>query len=130
LTFEITENSIINNVEKANKIIDSLRALGIKISMDDFGSGYSSFFTLRQFSFDILKIDRSLIKNIPYNIGDTTIVASLISIGHSMNLQVIAEGIEREDQLLFLASKECDVGQGYYFSVPVPEENLLKMMEK
>jgi len=129
LILEITENCVIHNIEEANKIINSIRALGIKISLDDFGSGYASFIILRQYIFDIIKIDRSLIKNIPDNSGDTTIAASLISIGHSMNLQVVAEGIEREDQLRFLKSKGCDIGQGYFFSVPVPEQDFVKMMK-
>ncbi len=128
LIFEITESSIINNIEETNKIIHNIRELGIKIALDDFGAGYSSFTILRKTSLDILKIDRSFIMNVPGNPEDSIIVSSLISIGHSMNLQVIAEGIEKEEQLRFLEENGCDFVQGYYFSEPVPENELKNMI--
>ena len=129
LTFEITESSVIHNIEEANKIINEIKDIGIKISLDDFGSGYSAFITLRQIPIDILKIDRSFIKDIPENPGNSIIAASFINIGHGLNLQVVGEGIEREDQLKFLSSKECDFGQGYYFNKPLPESELIKILK-
>jgi len=129
LTFEITESCIINNLDEANKIINSIKSMGVRISLDDFGSGYSSFTVLKKIPFDIIKIDRSFIENIPDNTGDSSISSSIISIGHSMNLTVVAEGIENEDQLFFLEKNMCDIGQGYYFSRPIPENELLKLIK-
>ena len=130
LIFDISENCIIRNTEEVHKIITAIRALGIRIAMDDFGSGYSSFIVLKQIDFDILKIDRTFISNIPESVGDSTIVASFISIGHSMDLKVLASGIERKEQLDFLEANHCDMGQGYYFSTPVPDDELGKIVNE
>jgi EAL domain-containing protein (putative c-di-GMP-specific phosphodiesterase class I) len=116
-------------MQAANEIIHEIRKIGIRISLDDFGSGYSSFGMLKQIPFDTLKIDRSFIANTPENTGDTTIVACIISIGHSLNLKVIAEGIEKESQLLFLESHDCDMAQGFYFYHPLSEEKIIKLLE-
>ncbi|MBN1696209.1 MAG: EAL domain-containing protein [Spirochaetales bacterium] len=102
----------------------------IKIAPDDFGSGFSSFTLLRQIPLDILKIDRNYISNIPGNKRDATIAGSLIAIGHSMDLQVAAEGIENEERLAFLNAKNRDLAQGCYFSVPVPKNETTKLLGK
>jgi diguanylate cyclase (GGDEF)-like protein len=130
LMLEITENGIINNVEDAKRVIEAIRAMGVRISLDDFGSGYSSFVLLRQIAFDILKIDRSLILKLPADEGDATIVRSLISIGRSMKLEVIAEGIETREQLEFLRSEGCDRGQGFFLSQPLPADDFFDFMQR
>jgi diguanylate cyclase (GGDEF)-like protein/PAS domain S-box-containing protein len=129
LIMEITENCIIQNLEETNNTIKALHSLGVKTALDDFGSGYVSFLNLKQLLIDILKIDQSLIRNIPDNVCDTTIVSSLINIGHSMHLQVIAEGIEEEKQLSFLKEQSCDLGQGFYLGRPVSEADFAKLWE-
>jgi diguanylate cyclase (GGDEF)-like protein len=129
LTFEITESGIIHNVDDAKRIIEGIRQTGVRVSLDDFGSGYSSFVLLREIKFDILKIDRSLITKIPADQGDSTIVQSLVSIGRSMNLEVIAEGIEKKEQLEFLTARGCAMGQGFYFSEPLPADEFLQFMK-
>ncbi|MBN2401271.1 MAG: EAL domain-containing protein [Spirochaetes bacterium] len=128
--FEITENSIIYDFEEACRIINGIKELGIKTALDDFGSGNSSFGVLKKINLDILKIDRSFIMNIPHNSQDSEIISSLITIGHSMNLLVVAEGVENKEQLSFLESRGCDKAQGYYFSPPVPEAEFVKMLAK
>jgi diguanylate cyclase (GGDEF)-like protein len=130
LVFEITENCIINHLKEVSSIIKNLKSLGIIFSLDDFGTGYSSFSHLKQIPFDILKIDRAYIMNVPHESGDTTIAASIIEIGQSLNLKVVAEGIEKNEQLDFLLEKNCDIGQGYYFSKPVPGESVLNLLTK
>lgn len=130
LTLEITENSIIQNIQLTKEIIFELKKFGIKISLDDFGIGYSSFLVLKQFPFNIIKIDRSFIKNVPGSKVDTTISSSIISIGHSLDLEVTAEGIENKTQLSLLESCNCDFGQGFYFSPPLPEEEIMELLKK
>jgi diguanylate cyclase (GGDEF)-like protein len=130
LTLELTENGILNNLDEANKTIELIKKIGVKISLDDFGSGYSSFVVLRRIPFDILKIDRSLVMKIPSDLRDATIVSSLIAIGSTMKLEVIAEGIETAEQLEFLKERGCERGQGYYFSVPLPEEEFAKLLKR
>ncbi len=130
IIFEITENSIIHNIEETNKIIQSIRGMGIKIALDDFGGGYFSFNILRKAFFDILKIDCSFMINVPANKEDSAIVASLLSIGHNMNLKVLAEGIEKEEQLQFLELNDCDLFQGFYFSRPLPENEIREIIKR
>jgi diguanylate cyclase (GGDEF)-like protein len=129
LVLEITENGIVNDIERSNKIINAVRNMGIKTALDDFGTDNMVFFNvLRRTSVDILKIDYSLIKNISMNAQDSALVASLISIGHSMKLFVTAEGVENEQQLRFLESKDCDLAQGFYFSKPANEIDSVKLL--
>ncbi len=130
LTVEITESGIINNVDEAKRIVEAVRESGAKVSLDDFGSGYSSFVILRQIRFDILKIDGSLISRIPSDEGDATIVKSLLTIGSSMGLEVIAEGIETKPQLEFLKAQGCRLGQGFYFNEPLPREEFTQFLKR
>ena len=97
-----------------------LKELGVKLSMDDFGTGYSSLSYLHQFPLDVLKIDRSFVKDIVGNSEDGAIARAVIAMAHSMNLKVIAEGVETEEQYQFLKDHECEIIQGYLISKPVP----------
>ncbi|MFD2673579.1 EAL domain-containing protein [Marinicrinis sediminis] len=118
LDLEITETMTLN-VEHAIPMLDKLHRLGIQISMDDFGTGYSSLNYLKNFSIDRLKIDQSFVRDISLGTGDGNIVSIIIAMAHSMNLEVIAEGVEDQQQLQFLQAQHCDEVQGYYFSKPV-----------
>lgn len=96
----------------------------ISVAIDDFGTGYSSLYFLKRFPIDILKIDKSFVGNIFANPDDACIVDAVIALGHNMRMQIIAEGIETEQQLLFLKQRKCDIGQGFYFSKPLTAEHM------
>lgn len=119
LDLELTESSLVQNPELANNRLQSIKAIGVKISIDDFGTGYSSLSYLQKFPFDILKIDQCFINNITDNPKNTAITTALISMAHQMNLKVIAEGVETPGQLEFLCRHNCNEMQGYLFSKPV-----------
>ncbi|MBX3616653.1 putative bifunctional diguanylate cyclase/phosphodiesterase [Nitrosomonas sp.] len=129
ISLEITESMLIDNIEKVVETLSSLHAMGLHISIDDFGTGYSSLSYLKKFPIHTLKIDRSFVRDIVTDKNDRTIVAAIIAMAHSLELDVIAEGIEIEEQLAFLTEQKCNHYQGYYFSKPVPAleiENMLK----
>ncbi|CAA7618236.1 Predicted signal transduction protein containing a membrane domain [Candidatus Terasakiella magnetica] len=119
LTIEITEGLLLGNGEEVLEKIERIRATGVTLSVDDFGTGYSSLSYLKQFPVDILKIDRSFISNVLGNGEDATLVEAIIALGHSMHMEVVAEGVETIEQMAFLAERGCDLLQGYYFSPPL-----------
>jgi diguanylate cyclase (GGDEF)-like protein len=119
LDLEITESSIMTAHEQAIRALNGLRALGIRISLDDFGTGYSSLSYLRRFPIDILKIDRSFVQEILDNTKGDAIITAIVAMGHSLNLRIIAEGIETEHQLQFLRAQGCDMAQGFLLSRPL-----------
>jgi diguanylate cyclase (GGDEF)-like protein/PAS domain S-box-containing protein len=119
LEFEITESTLMQNSQIAQKNIETLRALGYKFSIDDFGTGYSSLANLKQFSLDKLKIDRSFICGLESDENDRVIVKTTIALGKNLGLKVIAEGVETAEQELFLKENSCDEVQGYLNSPPV-----------
>ncbi len=123
-----------NNGEMAIIKLEQLKELGIKISMDDFGTGFSSLSYLKYFPIDSLKIDRSFIKDIPLAPKDTAITKTIIALGRRLNLKVIAEGVETKEQLAFLCSRRCNEVQGYLISKPLPPEEAIgsaaKRMER
>ena len=121
LELEITE-SMTMDVKYATACLLDLAKLGVRISIDDFGTGYSSFHHLKNFPIHRLKIDRSFVRDIRQDPNDVAIVAAIIAMAHNLNLPVIAEGVETEEQLLFLKTHRCDGFQGYYRSPPVPVE--------
>jgi EAL domain-containing protein (putative c-di-GMP-specific phosphodiesterase class I) len=127
LELEITESIAMYNPQKTIAIFKELQEIGIKISIDDFGTGYSSLAYLRQLPLDELKIDRSFVNAITTNPDDAIIVRTIIAMAHSLNLSVIAEGVETEEQYNFLQSLNCDEIQGYLFSRPVPPEDFAKL---
>ncbi len=130
LELEITESSVISNINSANIILKQLREHGIRVSMDDFGTGYSSLSYLREISIDTLKIDRSFLKDLCGDSGKKAIVAAIINMAHGLGLSVVAEGIETVKQLKFLVGEQCDFGQGYLFSKPISAYETERMLGK
>ena len=127
---EITEGTLISRTEEAQEILHSLRNLGVTISLDDFGSGYSSLNYLKQFPINVLKIDRSFIRDLGLNHENTVITETIINLAHNLNLTITAEGIETAAQLAFLQQRHCDEGQGYYFERPVEAEVITRLLQQ
>jgi diguanylate cyclase (GGDEF)-like protein/PAS domain S-box-containing protein len=127
LEIELTESLVMADVDRAICILRELKALGVKLSIDDFGTGYSSLSYLKRFPIDVLKIDRSFVNDITIDPDDAAIVVSIISLAHSLRLQVIAEGVETEPQLAYLRQHGCDQMQGYFFSRPVAADLFAQM---
>jgi EAL domain-containing protein (putative c-di-GMP-specific phosphodiesterase class I) len=119
LELELTESLLLSNADMTFPVLQELKAMGLKLAIDDFGTGYSSLSYLRQFPVHKLKIDRSFIQSVEVNPDDASIAAAIISLGKSLNLKVIAEGVENEAQMSFLRAHQCDEIQGYYFSKPL-----------
>jgi len=129
LEMEITESMVMHNMEASIAILKGMRELGVQLSVDDFGTGYSSLAYLKTLPIGILKIDRSFVHDINGRAdGDGLLARAIISLGHSLKLKVIAEGVETESQLEFLKSHECDEAQGYYFSKPVPPDECARLL--
>lgn len=129
LEIELTENLIMMEITRAVDILTQLKAHGIQLSIDDFGTGYSSLSYLKRFPIDVLKIDRTFIKDIGTDADDEAIVKSIITLAHSLKLHVIAEGVETPAQLAFLAQLGCDEFQGFYFSKPLAPTVFGHMLE-
>ncbi|PZD97526.1 diguanylate cyclase [Paenibacillus sambharensis] len=129
LDLEITETMTMN-VNHAIPMLRKLHALGVQISMDDFGTGYSSLSYLKNFSINRLKIDQSFVRDISKETNGTNIVSIIIAMAHSMNLEVVAEGVEEKEQLRYLQIRKCDEVQGYYFSRPIPGEEFEQSYEE
>jgi len=128
LELELTESLLLSNADVVSSVVQELKAMGLTLAIDDFGTGYSSFSYLRQFRVSKLKIDRSFIRDVAANPNDAAITTAIISMAKSLNLKVIAEGVEDEAQMSFLRTHQCDEIQGYYFSKPVsPEEAAAKL---
>ncbi len=130
LELEITESAIMENPDRAIAVLNMLRDLGITVAIDDFGIGYSSLAHLKRFPIRAVKIDRSFVQGIPASDGDAAITRAIISLAHSLECSVIAEGAETQQQYDFLREHECDSVQGYYFSAPIDAEmfgDLLKV---
>ncbi|GBL44793.1 diguanylate cyclase/phosphodiesterase [Sulfuriferula multivorans] len=124
LGLEVTESVIMENPEEAIGILCELKALGIELSLDDFGTGYSSLSYLKRFPIDKLKIDQSFVRDITTDPDDEGMVAAIIVMAHQLSIRVVAEGVETEAQLAFLRGQGCDEYQGYYFSRPLPADEL------
>ncbi|HKX46688.1 MAG TPA: bifunctional diguanylate cyclase/phosphodiesterase, partial [Planctomycetota bacterium] len=122
LELELTESMLMKDAEGAVVILERLKREGIHIAIDDFGTGYSSLSYLKRFPIDSLKIDQSFVRDINTNADDAAISTSIILMGHSLKLQVVAEGVETRSQLAFLRVMQCDEAQGFLFSPPMPEE--------
>lgn len=130
ITLEITESMLIDDIEKVVETLKCLSDMGIHISIDDFGTGYSSLSYLKRFPINTLKIDRSFVRDIVTDKNDHTIVAAIIAMAHSLEIQVIAEGIETLEQLRLLEAQGCNYYQGYYFSRPVPVPEIEPFLRK
>ena len=124
LEVEITESMMMSDQTTALHVLRKLKSMGIAIAMDDFGTGYSSLATLHAFPFDKIKLDQSFVRKIPADGAAAAIVRTVIALGKSLGVPVLAEGIETREQLAFLAAEGCDEGQGYLFNMPVPVAEL------
>ncbi len=130
ITLEITETHIMKNVEQSTLLLEELKDSGFKISIDDFGTGYSSLSYLKLFPINELKIDKSFVDNLPQDKNDVAIVKSIIALSKAMGYVNVAEGIENEEQELFLQQSGCQLGQGYHFCKPIEKEKFISFLEK
>ncbi|MBQ8123019.1 MAG: EAL domain-containing protein, partial [Ruminococcus sp.] len=127
LHLEITETAIMNNPQSQLPLIDKLRQFGFWVEIDDFGSGYSSLNTLKDFNADVLKIDMGFLETKAENEAKSkTILRSIISLAKALDMEVITEGVETQEQVRFLTDFGCDIFQGYYFAKPMPVEDFEK----
>jgi diguanylate cyclase (GGDEF)-like protein/PAS domain S-box-containing protein len=129
LELELTESVLMKHAESAESVLRTLRTTGVQVAVDDFGTGYSSLSYLRKFPIDALKIDQSFVRQITTVPDETIIVKAVISMGRSLKLRVVAEGVETQEQLAFLQAHQCDEAQGYYFSRPVLPEQFAKLLK-
>jgi EAL domain-containing protein (putative c-di-GMP-specific phosphodiesterase class I) len=129
LELEITEGMLMQNIERSIEVLSALRKIGVKLAIDDFGTGYSSLAHLKRFPLDIIKGDRSFIRDLGDDAGDRGITEAIIAMGKTLSLTVIAEGVENKEQLDFLEAHECDEFQGFYFSKAVSADDFTKLLE-
>jgi EAL domain-containing protein (putative c-di-GMP-specific phosphodiesterase class I) len=130
IELEITETTLMADAKRTVRLLDELHAMGLHLSIDDFGTGYSSLSSLQQFPIGTLKIDQSFVRDVPDDAGDATIVRTIIDMGRSLGMDVIAEGIESVRQLEFLCQHDCHFGQGKLFGEPCTAEDLLAMLKR
>lgn len=129
LEFELTESALAERPEEARQVLLRLQELGVRMAVDDFGTGYSSLAHLKRFPIDVLKIDQGFIRDIPRSGDDMAISAAIIAMGHSLGLQVLAEGVETQEQLDFLRERGCDRYQGYLCSRPMPVAGFTALLQ-
>ncbi len=129
LEMEVTESVFMDDIQHTIQVLQRLHGQGVELAIDDFGTGYSSLSYLRQFPIDRLKIDQSFIRNALINADDAAITRTIVALGHSLNLKIIAEGVETRDHENFLISEGCDEVQGFRYSQPVPEAKFVKFMK-
>ena len=128
LEIEITETAMIESTEHTARVLERIKQLGVTVALDDFGTGYSSLTYLRQFPVDVVKIDRSFVRDIHTESDDASITAAIISMAHELGLRVVAEGVETEEQLDILRGQGCEEMQGYLFSRPLPEDEATELL--
>jgi diguanylate cyclase (GGDEF)-like protein/PAS domain S-box-containing protein len=128
LELEITETTLMENPERTIKLLDELYSLGLYLAIDDFGTGYSSLSALQQFPISTLKIDKSFVRDVATNSDDATIVGTIIHMGKSLKMDVVAEGVETEEQLTFLQQMDCTYVQGLLFGDPMSSDNYLELL--
>ena len=128
LELEITESTLMEHAQDTLQALHRLRSLGVRLSIDDFGTGYSSLSYLKRFPVDIIKIDRSFVRDVAQDADDAAIVAGIIALAHSLRLEVVAEGVETQAQLNYLKEQKCDLLQGYYLSPAVPAEQFEELV--
>jgi len=120
LKLELTESVLLENIGDALVTLREFHALGVHISIDDFGTGYSSLAYLKKLPISELKIDRSFIQDIPFNEDDMAITTAILALAKSLSLDVVAEGVEHEEQAAFLIQQGCEIAQGFLYSKPIP----------
>jgi EAL domain-containing protein (putative c-di-GMP-specific phosphodiesterase class I) len=130
LELEITESVLLDKTDRNATILNQLRELGVRISMDDFGTGFSSLSYLRSFPFDKIKIDQSFIRNLVEDDRSRTIVGAITGLGLSFDMTTTAEGVETEDQMECLKAKGCSEVQGFFYSKPVPGSEVLSLIDR
>lgn len=130
LKIEVTEGMLLMGMERSVEILKAIRALGIKVAIDDFGTGYSSLSYLRKLPIDQIKLDRSFIQHLPEHKNDAVIVIAITQMAKTLNLEVVAEGVETEEQAKFLTESQCNYLQGYYFAKPVCIEDLKVILDR
>ena len=130
LELEITEGGFMDRGEPGLAILHDIKQLGVRLAVDDFGTGYSSLAYLKRLPIDKLKIDRSFVRDLPDDANDTAIAATIIAMARTLNLEVLAEGVETEAQLDFLKEQSCDAYQGYWFSPAVSAEEFERQFLK
>jgi len=128
IELELTENMLMRDIDNVSKKLYKLKERGIQLAIDDFGMGYSSLSYLKRFPIDVLKIDKSFLREVPANQEDMAIVKAIIALARSLRLTVIAEGVETKSQLIFLKSLKCDEVQGYFIGRPLPEDAFLQLL--
>ncbi len=129
IEIEVTESSLMRDVEQASGTLEALRNIGMKLSIDDFGTGYSSLTYLKRFPVHVLKIDRSFIRDLPTDSNDAALTTAIIAMGHSLNLELIAEGVETWEQVDFLAERRCFLVQGFLFARALPAADFANLAE-
>ena len=129
LELEITESVLMQNVEETVKTLHTIKAMGVRLALDDFGTGYSSLSYLRRFPIDVLKIDQSFVRGLNVNNQDEQLISAIIGMGRSLELTIIAEGVETLDQLSFLQAQLCEEGQGFLFSKAVPAKDFAQLLQ-
>jgi diguanylate cyclase (GGDEF)-like protein len=130
LDLEITESAVMHDVEGARRAVMEVKELGVGFSLDDFGTGYSSLAYLKHFPVDALKIDRMFVRDLPGDREDAAIVSAVVALGHALGVRVVAEGVETAVQAALVRDLGCDQQQGYYYSKPVPPENLEPLLRQ
>lgn len=130
LQLEITESMLVGDIERTVDTLSALKALGVRIAVDDFGTGYSSLAYLKRFPIDILKIDRSFVMECDRDSDGMAIPRAVISLGHSLGLDIVAEGVERKEQFDILRCQGCEEFQGYFFSKPLPPEAIPEFLQR
>jgi diguanylate cyclase (GGDEF)-like protein len=128
LQLEITESMVMQNVDRAVRVLDQIQSRGVRLAIDDFGTGYSSMSLMKQFPIDTIKIDRSFVRDLENSSQDRAIAKAIISMGKALGLTVVAEGVETAEQDAFLRGHECDELQGYLFSRPIPAESIALLL--
>jgi EAL domain-containing protein (putative c-di-GMP-specific phosphodiesterase class I) len=129
LELEFTEGILMQFNEWTVTTLNNWHEMGVHLTIDDFGTGYSSISYLKKFPIDTIKIDRSFVRDARNNPDDAALTKAMIAMAHSLRIQVVGEGVETEDQLNFLRENHCDGMQGYYFSRPLPAEEMLKLLQ-
>ena len=130
LELELTESALAERPEEARQTLLRLHELGVTIAVDDFGTGYSSLAHLKRFPIDVLKIDQGFIRDVPQSGDDMAISAAIIAMGHSLGLEIVAEGVETAEQLAFLRERGCDLFQGYFCSRPLPADGFAELLQR
>jgi EAL domain-containing protein (putative c-di-GMP-specific phosphodiesterase class I) len=130
LNLELTESIAMQDPERTAAIVEELRVLGVRTSIDDFGTGYSSLDYLHRFAADTLKIDRHFVARMQGDLRSRNIVRTIVSLAHNMHMNVVAEGAEQAHEISMLREMDCDCVQGFYFSRPVPAEDIGSLLAK